>query len=451
MKRLVPLALVFYACASFAQSAAEVSSGTEFANSIAPTSNSQIVNPSAVSSTAWSSGTGISSSAPSGLGGFSTPNTSSSYLTQAQASSLTALGDQAQIDCANYTAGSDAYQNQYCAAVNFLNNQCMEATTGEKSVLGTTGTTQGSTTDCSGTYGAGAAQYSYSDQITSSDPMFSSTSSLATSATDSLTQTCTPETVVTQPAQYEYDTCVVSQDEEDNTCSQYLSASITKTIVDAIENESCPSGSTLENGMCLTESYSAPTGNCPAGESYVAVWHSAGTDSNSDGSYCQGTTSTAGTASCVTGTLTNGECYATWSSGYGTNPQITCPSTDDGMSLISCSVTCSGDAGRGMEICHARGYYQATESCPTGFTWNGSECTETTTTSVLSYSCPTGTLNGTACVTTTTSDPTITYSCPAGETLSNTSCIETTTTTAWSDTCTVYEQSAGVGLATPTQ
>jgi hypothetical protein len=454
MKRLACLVLSLFASAAFAQSAAEVSSGTAFANSIRATSNSQIVNPSAVSSSAWSSGTGISSTTPPGLGGFSSPNTSSSYLNQAQSSSLTALGNQAMINCANYTPGSDPYQNQYCAAVNFLNNQCMQPTTGEKSILGVTGTTQGSASNCAGTYGAGQGQYSYSDQVTSSDPMFSSTSGLATAASDTLTQTCTPQTVVTQPAQYEYDTCVVSQNMEDNTCSQYLSASVTKTIVDALENESCPSGSTLENGMCVTQSYSPPNGNCPPGESYVAIWHAAGTDSNSDGSYCQGTTTTAGTATCSTGTLTNGECYATWSSGYGQHPSITCPSTDNGMALISCDVSCSGDAGRGMEICHARGYYQATESCPAGFTWDGSECTETTTTGVSSYSCPSGSLggsDGTACVTTTTTDPIITYSCPAGETLSNTNCIETTTTTSWSDTCVIYEQSAGKTLPTPTQ
>lgn len=233
MKRAV---LVFASiCSQFAwaQSASDVSNGQAFANSLAPTSASQVVNPSGVSASAWGSQTGTPTSVPAGLGGFSSPTNDSTLLSNAQSTSLTAMGNKAMLDCANYVAGSDQYQNQYCAAVNFLNNACMQPTTGEASVLGKTGTNQGSSANCAGSYGAGQSQFNFSDQVTSTDSMFNVISSLGSTAGGVLQQTCSPQTVVSQPAQYANNTCVVSNDTQDDTCSQTLNVSAVNSSVAA--------------------------------------------------------------------------------------------------------------------------------------------------------------------------------------------------------------------------
>lgn len=427
MKRLAALLLTLSFHGAFAQSASDVSDGTAFANSIAPTSTSQIVNPTAVSSTAWSGSTAVSSTVPSGLGGFSTPVNDSTALTTAQSSGLTAMGDQAQIDCANYVAGTDAYQNQYCAAVNFLNNQCMQATTGEQSVLGTTGTTQGATTNCAGTYGAGQSQFSYSDQVTSSDPMFAVTSGLATAAADTLTQTCTAQTVVTSPAQYETDTCTVSQDEEDNSCSQSLNTTVTNSVQEALSTTSCDSGQTAENGVCVLTIDYTPTISCPDG--YIQ-----GADDT-----CIQYSTLAGTQTCPSDTTANHTDNGTL---LCLAPQFStgCPDTYEGMPLeaiaFSIGETCLGD-------------YLPLTSCPDGYTYDGTECTETSTIGAT-LTCPTGgSLSGQSCVTTSTTSATTTYSCPDGETLSGSQCITKTVSTTWTDTCGTYEQSAGVSLGVP--
>ena len=130
MKRLLPFVLALWMSAAFAQSASDVANGTAFANSIAPTSPQQIVNPSGVNTSTWGSQTGVSTSVPSGLGGFSNPNTTSNALTAAQSSSLASYGRQAESYCASYTPGSDAYVIQFCSAVYFLIELCMRPTTG---------------------------------------------------------------------------------------------------------------------------------------------------------------------------------------------------------------------------------------------------------------------------------------------------------------------------------
>ncbi|MCX4176662.1 MULTISPECIES: hypothetical protein [Paraburkholderia] len=132
------------------------------------------------------------------------------------------MGNQAMTDCANYVPGADPYQNQYCAAVNFLNNQCMQPTTGEKSILGNTGTTQGSASNCAGSYGAGQSQFGFADQETSNDNIFNPISNLGTNASGVMQQTCKSQAVVTQPAQYANNTCIVSRDAESDGCTQQL-------------------------------------------------------------------------------------------------------------------------------------------------------------------------------------------------------------------------------------
>jgi hypothetical protein len=429
MKRLLPVVVALWIPAAFGQSASDVSNGTAFANSIAPTSPQQIVNPSGVDASTWGTQTGVGTSVPSGLGGFSDPNTTSSALTAAQGSSLTSYGRQAEAYCASYTPGSDPYENQYCAAVNFLNEQCMTPTSGEQSVLGATASQFGSSANCAGTYGAGQSQFGYGNQVTPSDPMFQVTGNLANTATSTLTQNCSSQTVVTQPAQYANNTCVVSTNEDDNSCSQYLSATITNSVTQAISVDSCQSGDTLVNGECQHTFVYEPSISCPAG--YVQ----AGTNQ------CVQTNTLAGTPSCPAGTtevtLTN--TYGQQSQSCEVNAQFglnACPATYDGMPLITCAFTI--------------GFYLPIDSCPNGYTWNGSACIQTITVGA-NYSCPSGgSLQGQSCVSTTSTSANVTYSCPSGQSLSGTNCIKQSVTTTWTDTCTTYEQSAGVSLPAPT-
>jgi hypothetical protein len=422
MKRCLAFLLFFAANVTFGQSATDLANGTSFANSIAPKSASQVVNPSGVSASAWGTQTSAPTAVPSGLGGFSSPNTDSTLLNTAKSSSLTAMGNQTMINCASFVPGSDPYQNQACAAVNFLNNQCMQATTGEKSVLGNSGIGQGSSSNCAGTYGAGSSQFGYGNTVTISDPMFTGTLGLATSA--SLGQTCTTQTVVTQPAQYATNTCIISTDEEDDSCSQYLNTSVTKSITESIATDSCQSGGSLQNGTCVqTENY-APTISCPAG--YVQGANNT----------CVDTSTLAGTPYCPSGTTAahtdTGSLLCQANQTFPSGP----PATYEGMVLE-------------LAYLNVIGIYLPLQSCPAGYTFDGSQCTETITTG-LSYSCPSGgSLQGQTCVTTTTTSVTVTYSCPSGQTLSGTNCITQTLSTSWSDTCGIYETSAGVSLGTP--
>lgn len=241
MKRVsLAIALGLVAHAAAAQNATAVSNGQSFANSIAPTSPTQIVNPSAVSGNAWANQTSTPTAVPTGLGGFSSPNTSSTLYGNAQGMGLSAMGNQAMTNCATYTPGSDPYQNQYCSAVNFLNNQCMQPTTREKSVLGSTGTAQGASANCSGTYGAGQSNFSFPDQVTSTDSMFAPIAGLGQTEAGVTQQSCSQQQVVTQPAQFANNTCVVSNDTESDSCSQQLNVTATNNTVPAtLTNVGC--------------------------------------------------------------------------------------------------------------------------------------------------------------------------------------------------------------------
>jgi hypothetical protein len=428
MKRWLPLFLALATHFACAQSATDLANGTSFAKTIAPTSPSQIVNPSGVSS-AWSGQTSTPTTVPSGLAGFSNPNTDSTLLNTARSGSLSAMGNQTMIDCASYVPGSDQYKNQDCAAVNFLNNQCMQATTGEQSVLGKTGTTHVTSANCAGTYGAGQSQFGYGNQVTPTDPIFTGTLNLGNTAGNVLSQTCSTSTVVTTPAQYANNTCIVSTDEEDNACSQYLNTTVTNSIDQALSTTSCPGGGTLQGAVCVHTITYNPTITCPAGYIQNNINQCIQYSQLQGTPYCPaGTTSnttSTGTMLCLAPLFSNG-----------------CPASYAGMPLeavvYSLGGTCLGD-------------YLPLQSCPSGYTWDGSACTQTNVVGTT-MTCPSGgSLQGQTCVSTSTTSSTTTYSCPSGETLSGQSCIKKTVTTSWTDTCVTYENSAGVSLGVPQQ
>ncbi|VVD30958.1 hypothetical protein [Paraburkholderia dioscoreae] len=428
MRRLLPLLFMIAVHFAYAQSASDLANGTSFAKTLAPTSPSQIVNPSGVSS-AWAGQTSTPSTVPAGLAGFSNPNTDSTLLSTARSGSLAAMGNQTMIDCASYVPGSDEYKNQDCAAVNFLNNQCMQATTGEQSVLGKTGTAHGTSANCAGTYGAGQSQFGYGNQVTPTDPMFTGTLNLGNTAGNVLSQTCSTSTVVTTPAQYANNTCIVSTDEEDNACSQYLNTTVTNTISQALSTQNCPDGGTLQGNVCVHTITYNPTISCPDG--YI----------QNNVNQCVQYNQLQGTPYCPSGTTAN---YTNTGTMLCLAPQFSngCPASYAGMPLeaivFSLGGTCLGD-------------YLPLQSCPNGYSWNGSACTQTNVVGTT-MTCPSGgSLQGATCVSSSTTSSTTTYSCPSGQTLNGTGCIQKTVATSWTDTCVTYEKSAGVSLGVPQQ
>jgi hypothetical protein len=374
---------------AYGQSTAAVASGQAFASTIAPTSSSQVVNPAGVSASAWGSQSDTPTSVPSDLGGFSTPTTDSSLLTTAQTGGLTAMGDQAMTNCASYVPGSDQYENQYCAAVNFLNDQCMQPTTGEHSVLGITGTTQGASANCSGTYGAGQSQFNFGDQVSSSDSIFSSISNLGSEESSALQPTCTTQTVVAQPAQYTTSTCVTSSETASQGCSQQLNVTATDNTVPA----------TLTQVGCVAPWITLTNGGSPSGCIIVAP-DSLGLQT---GDVYDGLIILHGTTSGSYGAV-----YTDGWDGYNHLP----PNSMGGESatcLGTIPLDCYEDAFAQAGYTYASDYSIATEWYSTG--------------------------QG--------------YSCPSGATLSGTNCITQSVSTSWSDNCSSLD--GGTSLPAPTQ
>ena len=96
-------------------------------------------------------------------------------------------------------------------------------------------------------------------------------------------------------------------------------------------------------------------------------------------------------------------------------------------------------------------------SCLAGFSLVGSNCSESILQSatISGYSCPTGSsLIGagatSTCQTITTVAAAENYSCANGTAPLNGICTNKTATTAWTDTCGIYEASAGQNIVVPT-
>jgi hypothetical protein len=260
---------------AWAQPASAVSDGTAFAKSIAPTSASQLVNPTGVNSTTWSGNTATPITVPSSLGTFSTPNVSSANYTAAKAIGLGAFGNQAVANCAAYdpTTG-DPTQSQTCAAINFLSNQCLSPTTQQSAVMAANAT--GATplaANCNGTYGQAQASYGYSEEETASDPIFTNITGLGTTSSAVTGQTCSVQTVVTTPAQYAINNCSKNDSSTEYTCYQYLNTSVTTTTTTATITDSCTSPAVLVGDYCQATTTGAANVVyvCPPGQTLNGV------------------------------------------------------------------------------------------------------------------------------------------------------------------------------------
>jgi hypothetical protein len=225
-----------------AQDASSLSQGTAFVKSIVPNKAGQVVNPSGVNSSTWGSNTNTPNATPSGLGGFSSPQTSTQIIDNAKMMGLSGLGNQAMDKCASYTPGTGGTsQDQECAAVNFLSQRCLTPSSGQSAIVNKAGggsPSQLNTPYCASSYGKGANQFNFGDQIKSSDSLFAGTNSTQANAGATTGQTCTQKTVVTKPAEYEQNNCVKSINTDVATCSQYLK-------VVAVQEAGCTDGQFL--------------------------------------------------------------------------------------------------------------------------------------------------------------------------------------------------------------
>lgn len=207
--------------------------GLTFANSIAPSALGQVVNPSAVNATAWSSNgasTSVPIATPIGLGTFSAPTTSSTIMSPSNPIGvLSNLGNQAITDCETYVPTGNPMLDQRCAAVNFMSNKCVTPTNTQNAVLGAAGTSVASSAACAGTYGQGAANFGFNNQITSSDNIFTAVNSAQTNATANTQSNCSTQQVVTKPAEYSNNQCVKSSNAQINKCNKVLNVTVTQT------------------------------------------------------------------------------------------------------------------------------------------------------------------------------------------------------------------------------
>lgn len=235
--------LIFALSASvFAQDQKYLTEGTSFGQSIAPTQPGQIVNPATANSPAWTGNTSSGSSVPSGLGRFSQPTTSTSTFDSARTIGLAGLGNQAMDNCAAYVPGSgDPAKDQECAAVNFLSQRCLTPSGAQAAITNNNGgsaQSQLNSSYCAGSYGQGANQFNFSDQVKSTDSIFGAITGAQSNAGNITGQICTQKTVVTKPAEFELNTCVKSVNTDVASCSQFLK-------VKAVQEPGCSAGQFL--------------------------------------------------------------------------------------------------------------------------------------------------------------------------------------------------------------
>lgn len=458
---------------ALAQEAQVLTDGKTFAESLMPTSPGQIVNPSGVSATAWPSGsTNLPSSMPSGLGAFSSPtnaSTSTLFGTSGAQGALSGLGNARIQACKNYVPTGDPIADQECAAVKFMNNDCVPLNNSQMQVVGAAGATAGTGTGCTDTYGAGQSNFGYSNAISTSDPVFQLSHDAQSTASSVTTQNCVSTPVVTKPAEFETNVCSKTIATDSHICTQDLSVAVTTTYSPATPYYTCPQG-TLQGAYCVSTTgtpasvyYTCPSGtlsgtlcisstSVPAAESYGCP--NGGTLS---GSSCigQSTVPADPVYSCSAGTLSGSQCISsypvsvTYSCWVGTiNPANNTCQFGSGAPVAGASCTYYGSIVQ--YICTAPAVQ--TSSCPSGGTVSGSSCVTTTTATlnyqctqgVLSgsnciidvngpavpvYSCSSGTLSGTQCVSSSSQPATPNYQCPPGQTLNGTVC-ETGTSTA---------------------
>jgi hypothetical protein len=252
-------ALGGYIGSATAQNPVAVQQGTAFAKSVAPTSASQVVNPAGVNSGAWGANTATPTAVAPGLGSFSNPDTSNAPYMSASVLGLSGYGNQSVVNCANFVPdpGSDPLQVQSCAAVNFMTNNCLSPTTSQLQIITANGGSHSVSGNCAGTYGQSQAAYGFAGQINGNDAVFSVMTGLPAAVPGETGQSCSVQTVILTPAQYEQDTCAKNNLTGSYTCTQTMTAAVTTLTTPPIASPTCDGGVAQQSGT-LPNGYSGP-------------------------------------------------------------------------------------------------------------------------------------------------------------------------------------------------
>lgn len=279
------LFLLSLPCASYAIDAGAFNLGKTFADTLKPTHKGEIVNPSGVKPGAWSSGTNAPTTPPKDMGAFSSPNSSPAMLSDAQSIGLENMGNKSVNECEAYVMGSDPMKDQSCAAINFLTNKCITPTGKQTPILTNLGKSAPSAMGCTGTYGASVTSFHYQDTISDSDPLFSKTKSLPSSAPTIAESVCENKTTVLKNAEYSIETCVTNSDTSLHACSESLSVTLTTELTAPKQNISCDIGYSLVDGTCqktietpADATYSCPEGGMLAGDKCISSVDTAPTE-----------------------------------------------------------------------------------------------------------------------------------------------------------------------------
>ena len=453
-----------------AQNAQTLTDGKAFAESMAPTAPGQIVNPAGVNPSSWAAGaTAMPTTMPSGLGAFSSPLTSSPlYGTAAAQGALSGLANAKIQNCKNYVPTGDPIADQECAAVKFMNKDCVPLTSAQAQITGTVGVPNATGVNCTDTYGAGQSNFGYRDAISAADPVFGLTQNAQHNASATTTQTCVSTPIVTKPAQYETNTCSKTVSTNLKVCSQELAVAVTTSYTPAQVSYKC-NGGVLQGQYCVSTTSTPATANysCPDGGAL-------------NGTSCVSQTSMPATPyhSCESGELQGDRCVTSapadgvpscpppqwsytpadiWTLTYDSNNVAWCShiptDRDDPFGYVSyraaLTYQCPGGGTLSGDTCTTTTTATLNYKCDNG-TLSGSSCmTDTSTPASVTYTCASGTLSGSQCVTTTNTPPETVYSCPGGASPVGDQCITYSTQVSWINNCAPYEQSAGVKLGDP--
>jgi len=453
-----------------AQNAQALSAGRAFAEAIAPRSGGQIVNPSGVNASAWPAGTAaLPSAVPPGLGAFSSPLTRSPlYGVSSAQGALSALGNARSRACQSDVPTGDPIADQECAAVRFMNKDCMALDETRLQALGAAGVATATSPSCAGTYGAGQSTFGYQNAIAPRDPVFHLSQAAQNNAGSATTQNCVPTQIVTTPAQYETNECSKTVSTDSHVCTQELAVAVTTSYTQAQVTYSCDDG-VLQGMYCVSTSsspaaasYSCPDEGTLAGTSCVAqtsipaTSYYACASGQLDGQACVTSSPANGVASCPPAQWSFTP-SAIWTLSYDANHVAWCTHDaidhDDPIGNNSyraaTAYTCPSGGTLSGDTCTTTTTATLNYRCDSG-TLSGSTCiTETTTPAHVAYTCASGTLSGSQCVTSTSTSAATNYSCPDGASPVGDQCITYSTLVNWIDNCIQYERSAGSRLGDP--
>jgi len=243
---------------------------------------------------------------PAQLGAFSNPQDPGTFAGYQMQGGLSLLGERAQVNCAAYSATGNAVQDQYCAAVNFLSNQCIQPTPGQAQMLGSaqqsawTGASPSlGSSFCSGSLGqaqtasnftelttpgsvfAVALIKNYSNGVSSLDSTNTNanaeplcpantpsgmSSSSSSSSSSNLNSNSVPGSLGSSASAYTTSTCWVTSSASTVSCSQSLNVLVTRSHTAPLTKNTCTAGQ-LVGSQCQTSNTSSAQSIlvCPSG------------------------------------------------------------------------------------------------------------------------------------------------------------------------------------------